>query len=88
MLNLTADNDFRWPELVSRQVHLATVCEPVPVVVADLGVSGEDLAEDQLSPEQVLNDQCGHAALTACRVAGVPILHVVRVAGVRSPAGA
>lgn len=88
LLNLTADNDFRWLELVSRQVDLAAVGQSIPVVVADLGISGEDLAEDQLSAEQVLNDQGSHPALTTGCVAGVPIPHIVRVAGIRSPAGA
>lgn len=85
LLDLTADNDFRWLELVSRQVDLAAVGQSIPVVVADPDVSGEDLAEDQLSAEQVLDDQGSHPALTTGRVAGVPILHIVRVAGIRSP---
>ncbi|MEU5943608.1 hypothetical protein ABZ807_31640, partial [Micromonospora sp. NPDC047548] len=55
---------------------------------SDLGLSGEDLAEDQLSAEQVLNDQDSHPALTTGWVAGVPILHIVRVTGIRSPAAA
>ena len=88
VLHLTADDDLRWLELVSSQVHLTAVGQSIPVVVADLGVSGEDLTEDQLSAEQVLNDQRGHPALTTGCVAGVPIPHIVRVAGVRSPAGA
>ncbi|MEU8087920.1 hypothetical protein AB0B57_30455 [Micromonospora sp. NPDC049101] len=85
---MTADNDFRWLELVSCQVDLAAVGQSIPVVVPELGVSGEDLAEDQLSAEQVLNDQGSHPALTTGWVAGVPILHIVRVTGIRSPAAA
>lgn len=42
--DLTADNDFPWLELVSCQVDLAAVNQSIPVVVADLGVSGEELA--------------------------------------------
>ncbi|MEU7759359.1 MULTISPECIES: hypothetical protein [Micromonospora] len=88
LLDLTADDDFRRLELVSCQVDLAAVGQSIPVVVADLGVPGEDLAQDQFSAEQVLNDQGGHSALTTGRVAGVPIPHIVWVAGIRSPAAA
>ncbi|MEU4757614.1 hypothetical protein AB0G07_10475 [Micromonospora tulbaghiae] len=88
LLDLTTDDDFRRLELVSCQVDLATVGQSIPVVVTDLGVSGENLAQDQLSAEQVLDDQGGHSALTTGRVAGVPILHIMWIAGVRSPAAA
>lgn len=44
LLDLTADDDFRWLELASCQVDLGAVNQSIPVVVADLGVSGEDLA--------------------------------------------
>jgi len=51
LLYLTTENDFLWVELVNRQVDLAAVGQPVPVVVTELGVAGEDLAEDQLSTQ-------------------------------------
>lgn len=88
MPHLTADDDLSRPELISREVHVAAVGQPIPVVVTDLDVLDEDLAEDQLSAEQVLDDQRGHPALPPSRVVRPPVRHVVRVAGVGSPTGA
>ena len=87
LLHLAADNDFLRVELISGEVDVAPVGEPIPVVVADLGIFGENLTEDQVSAEQVLNDQCGHSALTPGCIVGMPVLHIVRVARIHSPAG-
>jgi hypothetical protein len=87
LLHLTAGNDFAQVELVSGEVDVAAIGQPIPVMVADLGLINEDLAEDQVASEQVVDDQGGYSALTPGRVVWPPVLQVVRVTGVRPPGG-
>lgn len=86
-LRPTADNGFPRAELAGGEVDVTAAGQPIPVVVADLDLADEDLADDQFAAEQVLNDQRGHSALTTSRIARMPIPQIVRVAGIRSPAG-
>src|SRR4051812_24928389 len=87
LLHPAANNDFLRVELISGEVDVAPAGKPIPVVVADLDILGENFTEDQVSAEQVLNDQCGHSALPSGCIVGMPVLHIVRVARVRSPSG-
>lgn len=87
MLHLTDADDFFRPELISGEVHMLSVGQPIPVVVTGLGILDEDLTEDQLSSEQLLNDQRSHSTLPPSGIFRPPALQVVRVTGVRSPAG-
>jgi len=87
LLHLTADDDFPRVELIGGEVDLEPVRQAIPVVIADPDTVGEDLTEDQVSAEQVLNDQCGYPALTPGGVAGMPVRHILRITRIRSPAG-
>jgi hypothetical protein len=86
-LHLPTDDDLAGVELVSGEIDYRAVEQSIPVVVADLRLTGEDLAEDQVSAEQILDHQRGHSALTPGRVVVPPVFKVVRITGVRSPAG-
>jgi hypothetical protein len=52
---LAVHKDLASEELIGREVDLGAIRQPVPVVVADLGPIDVDLAEDQITPEQVLD---------------------------------
>jgi hypothetical protein len=73
LLHLTAGHDLARVELVGGEVDVPAIGQPIPVMVADLGLIDEDLAEDQVPAEQILDDEGGHSALTPGRIAGPPI---------------
>ena len=78
----SADNLLLRQKLLSGQVYLSAVRQPIPIVMADLGPSDVNLPQHQVATEQILKDQCRHAALITCGVVWTPLVPALWVARV------
>jgi hypothetical protein len=74
-------------ELLSGEVDLEATGEPVPVMDFVLLVAAADVCDEQITAEQVLNDESCRSALAMCRIAGVPLREAlgVETSRIRTP---
>ena len=66
-------------ELLSGEVDLKAAGEPVPVMDFVLLVAAADVCDEEITAEQVLNDQSCGSALAVCRIVGVPLREALGV---------
>lgn len=66
-------------ELLPGEVYLEATGEPVPVMDFVLLVAAAYVCEEEITSEQILNDESCGAALAVCRIVGLPLRKAVGV---------
>ena len=72
-------DDAVTPELLSGEVDLEATGEPIPVMDFVLLVAATYVCDEEVTAEQVLNDESCGSALAVCRIVGVPLREALGV---------